>query len=169
MWQRLKRAVLTWPSLAEWGRCVFIGFIGWALIGGAAFLFGVAHWQPRPDGWPLRLASVMIVPALTEELVFRGLLIPGRGEGRHSVRLIAVGLTAFVLWHVVEATTILPGAQPIFLRPGFLFCAAILGGVCILMRYRSGSLWPAVLFHGLTVFLWQVLLGGPTVADLIRR
>ena len=169
MWQRLKRAVLTWPSLAEWGQCVFMCLVGWGLIGSAAFLFGVAHWQPRLDGWPLRLASVMVVPALTEELVFRGLLIPGRGEGRHSIRWIAVGLTAFVLWHVVEATTILPGAQPIFLRPGFLLCATLLGGVCVLLRYRTGSLWPAVLFHGLTVFLWQVLFGGPAVADLIRR
>ena len=44
-----------------------------------------------------------------------------------------------------------------------------MGGVCILMRYRTGSIWPAVLFHGLTVFLWQVLFGGPSVAELIQR
>ncbi len=168
MWERLKRAVLTWPSWLQWGQCVFIGLIGWIGIGAAACLLGVAYWRPHLDGWPLHLFGVMVVPALTEELVFRGLLIPGREEGRHSVRLIAVGLTAFILWHVVEATTILPGAQ-IFLRPGFLFCAGLLGGVCVLMRYRTGSLWPAVLFHGLTVFFWQILFGGPAVADLLRR
>lgn len=108
----------------------------------------------------------MLVPAFTEELVFRGLLTPGRGERAWPGLWIATGLLLFVLRHVVEALTFLPGAH-LFLTAPFLVCAMLLGGACILMRYRTGSLWPAVVFHGLTVFLWQAAFGGPDVAQLL--
>ena len=110
----------------------------------------------------------MVVPAFTEELVFRGFLIPTRGERVHPARWLAVGLVLFVVWHIVEATTFLPGAH-LFLTVPFLFCALILGAACAGMRYQTGSLWPAVFFHGVTVFLWQVAFAGPDVAQLLSR
>ncbi len=136
------------------------------MIVAVALVSGLIHWQPRLDTWPARL-SVFAVPAFAEELVFRGLLVPGRGESRHAVRWIAFGALAFVLWHVIEAATILPGAG-LFLHPAFLACAGLLGLACAVARYRTGSLWPAVLFHGVVVFAWQVLFGGPTVQELLR-
>jgi predicted Abi (CAAX) family protease len=134
-------------------------------IAAVAFGFGLVRWQPRPDG--ATHLSVFVLPAFTEELVFRGLLIPGRDEGQAAHRAIAFGTLAFVLWHVVEATLILPNAA-LFLHPAFLVCAGLLGLASAVIRYRSGSLWPAVLFHGAVVFAWQVLFGGPTVQDLLR-
>jgi predicted Abi (CAAX) family protease len=109
----------------------------------------------------------MVVPAFTEELVFRGLLIPSRGESARPGLWLASGLMLFVAWHVVEALTFLPGAH-LFLTVPFLGCALILGAVCAAMRYRTGSLWPAVVFHGLTVWLWQILFAGPDVAQLMK-
>jgi predicted Abi (CAAX) family protease len=47
-----------------------------------------------------------------------------------------------------------------FLRPDFLACTAILGLGCALMRWRTGSLWPAVILHGGFVVVWQTWLGG---------
>ena len=108
----------------------------------------------------------MVVPAFAEEWVFRGWLIPARGESTRPALWFAVGLLLFVAWHVVEALTFLPGAH-LFLTVPFLACALVLGGACALMRYRTGSLWPAVALHGLTVFLWQALFGGPDVARLL--
>ena len=158
-------SLVTWPDRAAWTRCVAIGALGLGLIAAVAFPAGIAHWRPVVADWPLRLAKVMLVPAFTEELVFRGLLMPGRG-GRHAGLWIAGGVLLFVAWHVVEALTFLPGAH-LFLTAPFLVCTLILGAACAAMRYLSGSLWPAVVFHGATVFLWQVAFGGPDVAQLM--
>ena len=163
--RRLWRSLSMWPDLMGWAWCGGVAATALALIAAVAFPLGIAHWQPALSGWLLRLAKVMIVPAFTEELVFRGLLIPGRGESGRPGFWIACGLALFVAWHVVEALTFLPGAH-LFLTVPFLGCALILGAACALMRYRTGSLWPAVIFHGLTVFLWQIALGGPDVAQL---
>jgi predicted Abi (CAAX) family protease len=54
----------------------------------------------------------------------------------------------------------------VFLEPRFLLCAGFLGLACALMRYRTGSLWPAVAFHAVAVWAWQGFLGGPSMAEL---
>ncbi|MBP2160874.1 MULTISPECIES: type II CAAX prenyl endopeptidase Rce1 family protein [Asticcacaulis] len=114
----------------------------------------------------MRFATILLVPAVTEELIFRGLLTPTRGESGHDPWWLLAGWAAFVVWHLVEALTFLPGAAYLFLRLDFLVCAGLLGAACALMRYRTGSLWPAVLLHGVTVFIWQTALGGPGFARL---
>ncbi len=167
MWRRVWSSLVTWPDIGGWGRCGIIAALGLRLIAAVAFPAGVAHWNPAFAGWPVRLAKVMVVPSLTEELVFRGFLIPGRGEIARPGRWITAGLLLFVVWHGVEALTFLPGAH-LFLTVPFLLCAAILGAGCAWMRYRTGSLWPAIVFHGLTVFLWQVAFGGPEVTQLMK-
>lgn len=110
---------------------------------------------------------VMVVPAFTEELVFRGLLVPDKQETRRPVLWIGLAVLAFMLWHVFEALILLPNAQ-LFLEPIFLLSAGVLGLACAIMRYRTGSLWPAVLLHGVLVWLWQTLFGGPDIAQLMR-
>ena len=159
--------MVTWPDGAGWAWSGLIAAPGLAAIAAIAFPAGVAHWHPDFAGWPLRLAKAMLVPALTEELAFRGLLIPARGESARPGLWIAGGLLLFVAWHVVEALTFLPGAH-LFLTAPFLACAAILGAACVAMRYRTGSVWPGVIFHGLTVFLWQAACGGPDAAQLLK-
>ncbi|EGF93445.1 CAAX amino terminal protease family protein [Asticcacaulis biprosthecium C19] len=109
---------------------------------------------------------VFVVPAFTEELVFRGVL-PAKGESARPVLWLGVGVAAFTGWHVIEALTFLPQAR-LFLEPRFLACAAMLGTACAVMRYRTGSLWPGVLFHGLVVVIWQGLCGGPSSLELMR-
>jgi predicted Abi (CAAX) family protease len=167
MIHRLKRSLLTWPEANGWAQCVFIGALSLLLIGGLAGFGGLLTWQPRLAGWPLRLVSVMCVPAFSEELVFRGLLIPDKGELRRPILWIAPAILFFVTWHVFEALVLLPGAA-LFLQPVFLLCAGILGTGCALMRYRTGSIWPAVILHGLLVWAWQVFFGGPDISQLLR-
>ena len=117
-------------------------------------------------GLPLRLASVFFVPALSEEAVFRGVLVPGRSETRRPFAAIAAATAVFTGWHIVE-TLFLRHAAPIFLRVDFLACAAILGAGCAVIRWRTASLWPAVALHWLVVVVWQTWLGGPGV-DALR-
>ena len=150
-----------------WAQCGATAVLALGLIAALAFPAGFAQWRPAFADWPLRLAKVMVVPAFSEELIFRGLLIPARGESTRPGLWLAAGLSLFAAWHVVEALTFLPGAH-LFLTGPFLGCALILGAACAAMRYRTGSLWPAVVFHGLTVGLWQILFAGPDVAQLMK-
>lgn len=166
MIQRLINSLTTWPSLRGWGASALIAAAGLVLVAAMAFGGRLVSLQPHTDGWPLRLLTVMIVPAFTEELLFRGLLIPAQGESRRAWAWFCGGIAAFVAWHVVEAVTFLPGAK-LFLTPVFLACAGVLGLTCAIMRWWMGSLWPAVITHGLAVFAWQVFLGGPDVKSLL--
>ncbi len=165
--RRLATAVTTWPDAAGWRFCVIVSLLALAAIGALAGVSGLVHWQPNFANWPRRLGMILIVPAFTEEVIFRGFLTPTRGEGGHERRWLVGGILAFVVWHAVEALTFLPGAAYLFLRWDFLMCAGMLGVACAIMRYRTGSLWPAVLLHAATVFVWQMLLGGPGVARLM--
>lgn len=166
-WICLKRAVLTWPDGPGWAQCALISVAALVAIGAVAAGSGLLHWRPDFADWPLHLAKVMIIPAFGEELIFRGLLIPSRGESRRPLVWIAAGICLFVFWHVVEALTFLPGAH-LFLTAPFLACAGILGAACAIMRYRTGALWPAVLLHAVVVFIWQTAFAGPDVAALLK-
>lgn len=135
-----------------------------AAVGFAGGLYRLG--PPQFIGLPMRLATVLIAPALGEEAVFRGLLVPGRDETRRPWLAIGLVTLVFTLWHAVEATTFLPKAAPIFLRPDFLACAAILGLDAALIRWRTSSLWPAVGLHWLVVVIWQTWLGGPGLEAL---
>lgn len=124
------------------------------------------HLRP-PDlaGFGERLASTLFIPALGEEAAFRGLFVPDRAAARRPWLALLTVTVAFTLWHGVE-TLFLRHAASIFLRPDFLACATILGLVCGLMRWRTGSLWPGVLLHWSAVFVWQTWLGGPGLQAL---
>ncbi len=131
------------------------------------FAGGLCHLtQSRTAGWPLGLATVFVAPALGEEAMFRGPFIPSRSETRRPWAAIALVTLVFTGWHAIEASTFLPRAAPIFLRPDFLACAAILGLGAAVIRWRTGSLWPAVALHWLVVVVWQTWLGGPGLEAL---
>jgi predicted Abi (CAAX) family protease len=165
-WRRLRRAILVWPSPSDWLFAALIGLatlIAMASIGFAGGLYRLG--TPNYEGFPLRLISVAVIPSLSEECVFRGLLMPDRSETTHPLAAIIGTTVIFTIWHIVE-TLFLRHAAPTFLRPDFLGCAATLGAGAAVIRWRSGSLWPCVGLHWLVVVCWQTWLGGPTMATL---
>jgi uncharacterized protein len=166
IFRRPIRAVTTWPDAAGWRSCGVVACLALVGIAAVAGLSGLVRWQPDTGDWPMRLGTILLVPAFSEELVFRGFLTPTRGEGRHDRWWLVGGVVVFVLWHIVEARTFLPGASHLFLRPDFLLCAGMLGAACAVMRYRTASIWPGVFLHAATVFAWQMFLGGPGFARL---
>ena len=158
---RLRRSVTTWPGPRGWLDSAAVGALTLAAIGGLGFSTGLYRLGPPVvDGLPLRLVVVFLAPGLGEELPFRGLLIPARSEGRNFWLALVVMTPIFVGWHVVEALTFLRPAAAEFLRPDFLSCAALLGVGCAIVRWRTGSIWPAVALHWLMVTIWQTWLGG---------
>ncbi|MEN0653724.1 MULTISPECIES: CPBP family glutamic-type intramembrane protease [Hyphobacterium] len=136
------------------------------------FAFGISQLQTI-----LVVALIaVLVPALGEELVFRVLLqgkpsfrrtpessetgVMDPGFRRGDVVRIGLSLIAFVAWHPVQVWLGLPMAQPVFTDPVFLGIAALLGIVCTISWQRSGSVWPPVLIHWLTVVSWKAFLAG---------
>jgi predicted Abi (CAAX) family protease len=95
--------------------------------------------------------SAFLVPALTEELFFRGWLRKGMPFGA------VASLLAYIAWHPVQVWLSLPFARPEFADAGFLSLVAWLGLACTLSRLRSGSIWPAVIIHWGVVVVWIAL------------
>ena len=148
------------PGRAGWGRAGLE--LAWALpsILIVAWAGGLVGWHGAPEAStaaPLA-ASLFLAPALGEELLFRGLVIPRRGP---KARWIAISTLLFVLWHPLQALTLGPPWADAFLDPWFLAAVALLGVALGRIYAATGSLWPCVLAHWLVVFGWKALLGGP--------
>lgn len=103
-------------------------------------------------------ATLMLTPALGEEILFRGLIIP---RDRPARKWIALSVLLFVLWHPLQAIAFGPPWASAFLDPWFLAAVAALGLSLARIYRATRSLWPCILFHWLVVYVWKVFLGGP--------
>lgn len=125
------------------------------LAGAWAVGDGVLTLDPIPSSQMMTVwLSAFLMPALLEELLFRGWL--PRGAALAAI----ASFIAFVLWHPLQVWLNLPFARPEFTRPGFIMVVACLGFACTLTRIRSGSIWPGVVIHWGVVVAWLALFGG---------
>lgn len=123
---------------------------------------GLFTLNPTIDGlWRVALIA-LVVPSVLEELVFRGPLL-ALETARARFWGAATLLALFVVWHPVNAMLFLPAAQPLFFDPRFLFLAFGLGLGATLLTFRSGRLWPAILFHWICVVAWKGAFGCPAL------
>jgi membrane protease YdiL (CAAX protease family) len=77
-------------------------------------------------------AAVCLLPAVAEELLFRGFLLTALQQRLGAIDAAAVAAALFALIHLD-------------IQQFFLYC--VLGGACGLLAVRSGSVWPAVVLH----------------------
>jgi predicted Abi (CAAX) family protease len=164
--RHVQLACATVPSRREWGEAAAI-FAGAGALGLA---FGLRSRLVRPELMEEPLTSYLLLPGLlavtpglTEELVFRGLLLPHPREpvatgGR--LLALAVSLAAFVLWHPFNGRAARPAGRHVFTDGRFLFQTVVLGGACAAAYMRAGSIWPPAVMHWLTVTAWILALGG---------
>lgn len=152
----------TAPSLRDWAEAAIglavLAVAAWAVpaIGGAAaFDPALPGLTADPAAFAALALIAVIVPALGEELVFRGVLQPDRPDGAAALAASAASLALFVAWHPIQIALSLPAAQPVFAEPGFLALAGLLGLVCTVLVHRSGSLWTAVALHWAVVVIWK--------------
>lgn len=157
---RLLTSLVTLPTPRGWLLCFAVSAATLALMMVIGFVTGLYTLQPTQPGLPLRMLIVFFIPALGEEIPFRGLLTPGPHESSRPKLEIATSTALYTVWHVLEAVTFLKSAAGIFLRPDFLLCCAILGLGCAITKRVTGSIWPAVLLHWALVVVWQTWLGG---------
>ena len=123
----------TMPPAVVWRRCLvyYLGFLTFAVPIG--FTSGLLRVQPLRvgSGTLLVLAAYLLVrPALVEELVFRGLLLPRDSSAIPRPRLLvilAVSLSLFVVSHPLNGILFRSTALGLFTNPWFLAVAALLG------------------------------------------
>jgi predicted Abi (CAAX) family protease len=149
-----------------------VGFclLGFALYAAAALAQGLGsgflepgHPWPRPRRLVSAAAALLPMPALGEELLFRGALLPHPGEGTPWPQLLAwsaLGIGLFVLYHPLAGRLWYRRAERVFHDPRFLLQTALLGVATTVLYQVSGSLWPAVLLHAVAVLVWLERLGG---------
>ena len=156
------RALQIWPDAARWQAAMALALPAVALIALSGFLGGWLYFSPVGDLPSALVAAVILffVPALLEELVFRGLLLSWFATfSQRAGNWLVIGL--FVLWHPFQALTFGPPWSAIFLQPSFLFATFILGIVLTHIRIVSQSLWPVIAIHWLLAVTWKLVFGGP--------
>ncbi|WP_036483327.1 type II CAAX prenyl endopeptidase Rce1 family protein [Myxosarcina sp. GI1] len=109
--------------------------------------------------------TALLAPAISEEILFRVLLLP-HPEENHGVNYVLIwvliSLLTFVIYHPVNGFTLYTAGAKTFTNPIFLLLATGLGISCIYLYLDSGSLWTPVVFHWLIVVVWLLCLGGST-------
>jgi len=102
------------------------------------------HEALRPSGFLdalISVAAIALAPALFEELLFRGVVLPS------LLRSMGAGWAVFgsaVLFGLIHLDGSVPGAT--FYRVPFAFAVGLGLGI---LRVRTGSLYPSILAHAL--------------------
>jgi predicted Abi (CAAX) family protease len=165
-WNDLRAALATAPDARTWVACalVFATF----LLGAGSIGFASGLLRPTPPHLSVRDALVagvllLIQPALVEEIVFRGLLLPRDVQTIPRRRLVVIALSALAVYvasHPLNAWLFRPDIFSLFASPAYLVLAALLGLTCTIAYFISRSIWPPVAIHWLTVVTWIWFLGG---------
>jgi predicted Abi (CAAX) family protease len=151
----------TLPSRSEWliAALLTVGYAAIAIPSGLTT--GFLQWRWDFD-WA-KLILTFFVPAMSEEWVFRGLLLPSPLEHTQPwIWLVWGSLSTilFILYHPFNARYFYPPGYPTFFDPTFLTLAGLLGVVCAIAYGLTQSLWPAIILHWLAVIIWLFILGG---------
>ncbi len=163
---RLTRCIVTLPTARGWLEAALTFAVFGLLALPIAIQTGLMTFSPSdlPLHNLLLLVGIAVFsPSLLEESLYRGLLLPDTAQ---TLSLgwygwVGLSLSAYVLAHPLVAWLLWPWARPIFYDPAFLLIVLLLGLCCTFIRLRSGSIWPAVLIHWLTVASWKLFFGGP--------
>jgi uncharacterized protein len=169
--QSVRTAFQTIPSMTTWFKCagVFAGFI--ALTAYLGLASGLVYYEPAIGDWQRAVVLSLILfiaPSLLEEVFFRGLLVPHSREGMSQIQVISqiiLSVSVFVLWHPFNGWLFSPAVWPIFSSLMFLVLAALFGLAASIAYRISGSIWPSVVMHWLTVVSWVLFFGGLRVVQ----
>jgi predicted Abi (CAAX) family protease len=133
-------ALLVMPGVTEelWFRCVLLplpeerGRPGQQLPGGASWSSDELESNQQREETPAPPRS--------------------RGWSRFEV----LSFVTFLVYHLDFVHRELH--LPVFRDPRFLLLAGVIGVTCTQTVLESGSLWPGVLYHGVSVWVWKTLL-----------
>jgi len=111
----------------------------------------------------LVMLRVLLFPAFIEEGFWRVLLLPHKTEWVSDRRRWLIGvptLVLFVAMHPLNGMTLYTDAERTFTNPFFLGLTTLLGLVCMVAYWRSGSWWVPTIIHWAIVVAWLLFFGG---------
>ncbi len=111
-------------------------------------------------------------PALGEEILMRVFLLPHPIErALTSSWLIWAGisLVIFIVYHPFNALTFYRRGNPTFLNPVFLTLVGLLGIICAIAYYFTGSLLVITIIHWIVVVVWLFILGGKNKIQTVTQ
>ena len=171
-WNDLREALTTLPDARTGLACALL----YALFLLVSATIGLASGLLRVDvshasvGDAMRIVMLLFIqPAMFEEIVFRGLLLPRdvRSTRRsHAAFVGGLSLAAYVASHPLNAWLFRPQVLSLFSSHAYLVLTTLLGLTCTATYWISRSLWPSVFIHWLTVVVWIELLGGRALLHL---
>ncbi len=154
------------PDAGDWA----IGLMVLLAYGAIAIPLGFSqkflHYQPWKTFWrhkALLILKLFFMPALVEELFVRVLLLPYPRAGvtpQMWLSWAAVSLFIFILYHPLNAITLYKIGYPTFFNSVFLNLTGLLGIVCTIAYWFTGSLLIITCIHWIVVCVWLILLGG---------
>lgn len=164
-------ASLAVPKLQDWLVIVLLLIIysivalpyGWKM----GFL-QIQIWSVNWIDKCLLIFRCLFLPAIVEELFFRVILLPHPSEITNFIGWILwaiLSLILFVLYHPVNAKMFFNAAISTFFNRVFLVLASLLGIICTVAYFLTGSLWVIVLIHWVVVVVWLIVFGGITKLD----
>ncbi|WP_026100891.1 type II CAAX prenyl endopeptidase Rce1 family protein [Synechococcus sp. PCC 7336] len=163
--RRWLEAVTTVPTATDWVR-TGLWLLGYGLMAVPLGVWrGWLTWEPVSN-WRVGASAATIaflVPSVLEEVLFRVTLVPHPTEAVTTQTLLGWAIASLVLFvaaHPLNAALYLTAARPTFFDPAFLICAGILGAICTVVYWQSGSLWPPTVLHWIAVAIWLLCLGG---------
>lgn len=121
---------LAWPIVEATGRHEEVREATRSVTGGGASL-------------PWILVASALVPAICEELLHRGILLPSLAARIGRPLALVVVTALFAVMHI---------------EPARMVSASVVGLAAGLLALRTGSVWPAVILHVLNNG-WALLLG----------
>jgi uncharacterized protein len=156
---RLKTSLTTIPTWRDWQYVLILLGLFALIYLPIGFTTGFLHfdWRLNP-GLILSVAmGALLMPGITEELIFRVLLLPQPTEEMPALQRSAwIGLSwlLFLLYHIP------PWTPNFFKTPAFVIGAGLLGLICTVSYLQSRSIWTAVFIHWMIVSVWLLGLGG---------
>lgn len=165
LFYRVNEAFSTVPTWEDWFFCAGILLVYMLISLSVGWGFSFLNFQGKKSLSVVLgvLFGSLLHPAFSEELFFRVLFLPHKSENVSGLGLwgwIVLSLICFIVCHPLNAISFFPQAKEVFFDPVFLFLAGVLGGVCTVVYWYSGSVWPAVVLHWVVVVVWLLLFGG---------
>lgn len=122
------------------------------------------YYQPIQDMIiiPLLLLKIFFIPALLEEIIFRGSLLTFLSNKKLSLYSISIFIfinLLFILWHPINTLLFMPQATAIFTQVYFLLIVLVLSLILSFLALKTQSIWPGVFIHWLIVSIWQIWSG----------
>jgi predicted Abi (CAAX) family protease len=166
MKSRLAQSFSTFPSNSDWILTIALLLIFPLIVVPLGFRFKFLKVEIPKISLRvlLRVALVsLFFPAMAEEALFRVLLLPHKAEQASLASQLLFGsisLALFIIYHPLNATFFIKSAKTTFSSFAFLTSAAILGIVCSIAYFKSGSIYPPIILHWIFVLGWILCLGG---------